>query len=51
MTGHFTSYENRTDHELATLRPAGLLWAGLLWQAPARTRTPKREQGTRSCHE
>ena len=19
MTGHFTSYENRTDHELATL--------------------------------
>jgi hypothetical protein len=21
MTGHFTSYENRTDHELATFAP------------------------------
>jgi hypothetical protein len=24
MTGHFTSYENRTDHELAT-QPHGVL--------------------------
>jgi hypothetical protein len=28
MTGHFTSYENRTDHELATRRDMRLatLW-------------------------
>jgi hypothetical protein len=27
MTGHFTSYENRTDHELTT-DPAGTLATG-----------------------
>ena len=28
MTGHFTSYENRTDHEPATFRAAAFLWRG-----------------------
>ena len=27
MTGHFTSYENRTDHELATRQPDHLAHA------------------------
>ena len=27
MTGHFTSYENRTDHELATPAERGLTGA------------------------
>jgi hypothetical protein len=32
MTGHFTSYENRTDHELATKQglPPGAGLKGLL---------------------
>jgi hypothetical protein len=39
MTGHFTSYENRTDHELATYPWRGLAFAHTApyRSAPSRT--------------
>jgi len=53
MTGHFTSYENRTDHELATIRNPGVAIAYAPPDNPTRSVGAGSEKAWRTmafCH-